>query len=81
MFSCFCVNKFYDVIKIRKIDFYLWKQKNVFSIFEKNTKKKEKGFLFFFFLEILLYFIFNKKWKIEKMSIVFVFFEKNIFKS
>ena len=48
MFSCFCVNKFYDVIKIQKIDSYLSKQKMCFQF----LKKYKKGVSFFFFLEI-----------------------------
>ena len=74
--SCFCVNKFYGFIKIHKI--WLLSKKNVFSTSEKIQKN---GFSFYFFLKIRWCFILNKKQKIEKMNVVFVFFKKKYFLS
>ena len=49
-------------------------QKNEFWI---SKKLRKKSFSFYYFLEIGWYFILNKK--NEKMSVLFIFFEKNIF--
>ena len=73
-FSCFCVNKFFDVIRIRK-KFFLTYQKMRLEFLKKKIQKN--GFSFCFFLKIKWYFILNKK--IEKMSVLFIFFEKIFF--
>ena len=56
-----------------------WLIKKMCFEFLKKKETKKKGFSFCFFPEIGWYFILNKKWKIEKMNVLFVFFEKIYF--
>ena len=54
--------------------------KNVFWIYEKREQKKKRGFSFRFFFKVGWYFILDKKWKIEKKNVLFIFFKKYLWK-
>ena len=65
-FSFLCVNKFYDVTKIRKI-WLCQNKKCVLNFQKKNTKKHKKNYFpLCFFLEVGYCFILNKRRKIKK---------------
>ena len=61
MFSCFCVDKFYDE-KFNSCQ----NKKMCFEFLKKNIQKN--SFLFCFCLEIGWYFVLNKKVKNENVS-------------
>ena len=61
-FPCFCVNKFFDVIRIRK-KFFLTCQKNVFGISKEKIQKKGFFILFLSRNRIRFYFEWQKNWK------------------
>ena len=75
-FFCFCVNKFYDVIRIQKILSDLSKKNVCFEFLKKKTKK---GSSFCFFLEVGWYFILNKKMKNWKNECLIRFLQKRLF--
>ena len=72
----FVLINFMALLRFKKLTFV--KKKCVLN-FRKNTKKN--SFSFCFFLEVGWCFILNKRWKkSKKMSVLFVFFKKNIFR-
>ena len=71
----FYVNKFYDVIEIRKKIDSCQNKKMCFEL----LKNKKYSFSFYFFLEIGWCFTLNKKWKKSKKRVSYSFSLKKYF--